>query len=105
MTQHLVEDWTVPLQFTLLINDAIVDLSAYSVPVLHLQKKDGTYVSTAGKVAWVDATIAKVQYSPADGDLLAADSPYTARFALTDSNAKVSFHPNEAADVWLVGTK
>lgn len=100
ITVEVVQDWSDNLDFLLKNDSTLVDLTGGTV-VLHLEKRDGTALSTTGKVSIVDATGGKVRYTPSTGDLLSTDSPMRGRFQVTLAG-KSAYFPNSEADCWIV---
>ena len=107
----LVEGQTLPLDFGLkgLVFGATgytyVDLTGSTVSTV-LRDAAGTIVkdTTAG-VSVTSSTGGLVRYEPtsSSGDLfVAAQSPYTIRFRLTDSQSNVDYFPRDEADLILV---
>lgn len=101
MAESLVEGWTGPLDFTLTANGVAIDGTGASVALV-LASRNGGIVPMAGKVAWLVQASGTVRVQPAAADLKADQSPYDARFKVTDSGGKVTFYPNGPPDVWTV---
>lgn len=108
LQDEYVEGWTAPIDYELKrTNETTRRLETFdatgSTPALVLVDRDGAAVNTAGKVAWFDATNSIVRYTPAAGDLLAAKSPYRARWTVTDSGA-LSTYPKGDMIEWQIRT-
>ena len=97
----IVEGWTGDLDFALKADGAVVDLTGMTVELL-LYKADKTLVDTASDVTVPDAANGVVRYSPDPTDLLAADTPHTSRFKVTDGGGKVVYFPSGQLDRWTV---
>lgn len=80
-----------------------LDGSGLSVE-LDLVAADGTVADTSTNVAWFDAPNGIVRYLPDAGDLVAAKSPYAARFKVTDGSSRVASFPDGRPDRWVVRT-
>jgi len=103
--RHLVEGETAPVDVTLYDGEGAARLAIVGTGLtvsLVLRDRQGGVVPIAGKVNWLVAASGTVRYEPAAEDLKAAQSPYEARFSVTDSNSDVAFYPNANADVWKV---
>ena len=100
-TFDLVEGQTAPVDAQLTNRSVVPDLTG-STPELVLKGSDGSTVTTSGKVAWIDATQAQIRFSPSAGDLLAAKSPYAARWKVTDGGGKIAYWPDDEPDRWVV---
>lgn len=101
MPTDLVEGWSAAIPFTLKGDNVALDLTGLTVTLV-LKDRQGGVVNTAGKVATITPSAGTVTFTPVDGDLKASLSPYSARFVLTDTNSKVLYVPNGAADEWKV---
>lgn len=97
----VVEGWTGDLDYQLKADGVIVNLTGMTV-VLVLTDKDGTAVTTTGNITVFDAVNGKVRYRPDATDLVAAKSPYTMHWKVTDGASRDVFFPNGAADVLKV---
>lgn len=62
----------------------------------------GGLVPVAGKVSWDTAASGIAKFEPDVTDLKAANSPYAARWTVTDGNSDVAYYPNKAAEKWIV---
>jgi hypothetical protein len=104
MTQiKVVEGWTAPLDFQLMADGVVQNLTGMTV-TLELRDKAGSVVNTAGNVTVPDAPTGKVRYSPDAVDIVAANGPYRARWKVVDGASKVSYFPSGAHDVWKIFT-
>lgn len=108
ITDEYVQGWTAPIDYELKrTNEATRRLETFdatgSTIELVLVDRDGATVSTSGKVSWIDAPNSIARYTPTAGDLLAAKSPYRARWRVTDSGA-IATYPKGEAIQWTVRT-
>lgn len=89
----IVEGWTEPLDFDLLINKPPVTWDATGTTVeASLTDNAGTPVSV-GTAAWLDAAHSQVRYTPTGTEFTVARSPMQLRFKVTASG-KVAYWPN-----------
>ena len=96
---ELVEGWTGPLDFQLMANGSVPNLTGCTVELI-LRKRDGTVVDTSGDVAVQgDPTEAIVRYTPEDATVL-TNGPMHARFKVIDAASKVTFFPSGPRDKW-----
>ncbi len=100
-TKKVVEGTTAMLEWNL-YNDCEPFDATGITPAAVLKDKDGTTITTTGKIEWATITASKIRYRPDAADLVAAKSPYTLHFKLTDSVGKISFYPDDAAIKLLV---
>jgi hypothetical protein len=100
ITVEVVQDWTADLDF-ILKNDTTPQNLTGATVTLSLTKRDGTILSTTGKVSVVNATAGLARYTPTTGDLVATDSPLSGRFKVT-LIGKSNFYPSKQADCWIV---
>jgi len=98
---EVVQGWTGPIDMQLKADGVAVDLTGMTV-VLILKDKDGTSVDTAGDVSILDAATGKVRYLGDPTDLVAANSPFRARWQVTDGAGRVVYFPSGPPDVWKV---
>ena len=97
----LVEGWTGPIDDVLKSNGTPLDLTGLTVQLL-LQKASGVAVDTTGDVVIVTPSAGVVRYTPDPTDLLAAETPHTVRWKVTDLTGAVTYFPNAAGEVWTV---
>lgn len=76
--------------------------AVYTVTLVLTSVPLGTTVDTVGDVAWLSPADGTVRYAPDAGDLLAAGSPYNARWRVVDGNGLADFFPDGIADRWVV---
>lgn len=69
---------------------------------LVLKDRSGAVVPTAGKVSWNVQATGIAQYEPAESDLRAHKSPYTASWWLTDSNSDARPAPDGEPETWKI---
>jgi hypothetical protein len=108
LVDEYVQGWTAPIDYELKrTNETTRKLETFdasnSTPGLVLVDRDGVAVDVSGKVSWFDATNSVIRYTPASGDLLAAKSPYRARWTITDSG-KLSTYPKGEMIEWQIRT-
>lgn len=101
------EGWTGPIDVRLLAQATTTSTSApYDVTnmtvALILKDAKGRIVSTSDDVSLFNSTGGVVRYIPDTRDFLTRRSPFTAKFAVTDSTGRVVFFPSGAPDVWRV---
>lgn len=103
VAQELVEGWTDPIIDQLLISGlATESLVGHTIECL-LWDKLGVAKVGLGVSALFDGVTRKVSFTPAGpGSLVAIDSPYFQRWKITRPDGKVYFHPNGAAERWVV---
>jgi hypothetical protein len=99
---EIVEGWTGRLPFTLLRNGAALDGTGLTLTDCLITGKDGTTVSTAGDFGWIAQASGTVYLDPDALDFLAAKSPYTVRFQVTDGDGKIVYFPKNATDTITV---
>lgn len=101
----LTEGTTGNLDFPLLQDGAAPDLTGCSAALL-LKTKAGSLVTLSGTVTIPTPTSGVVRYAPGAGDLLAANSPYAARFRITDAGGKIRFFPEGGPGmIWEVSAQ
>lgn len=101
----LTEGWTQTLDpFTLKANGTALSLSGMTVELIMKDVRENT-VDTAGDLT-VDpdqgANPGVVRYAPDAADFVAARSPYSVHFKVTDGSGNVAFFPNGAPDQIVV---
>lgn len=115
ITANFVQTTTAAQDFQLLTVDANGDetpfdatgigsgsTAVYTVTLVLVSVPLGTTVDTAGNVAWLNPLTGTVRYSPDAGDLVAAGSPYNARWKVVDAGSLAAFFPDGIADRWIV---
>lgn len=106
MTEYLVEGWTERIVETLTTDGAVQNLTGLTVSLLLYDNEDvllGEYVSP--KVGVVSAAAGTVFFDPGAGDLLAADTPHSVRWKVTDGAGKAAYWPSGQGDapvIWHV---
>lgn len=99
---NLVAGTTSPVRFQLLEAGNPINLSGCTVTLL-LSDRSGTPIPSPGTVGVTDATNGKVQLSPSNGTIfVAGQSPYNARWKITDASGLVSYCPNGSRDTWNI---
>jgi len=103
----VVEGWTQELgPFVLRADGTPITLTGLTVTLLLRGHGDADETAIPGGQIRVaadqSADPGEVYYTPADGDLVNASSPYTIRWRITDSNGDHAYVPNGPADTLLV---
>jgi len=95
----LTEGWTQEVgPFTLKSNLTPIDLTGLTVALV-LKTNRGQEVSVATRVpTQTGGAIGQAYFTPDTEALVAANSPYTVHWQLTDTGGKVAFVPNGQAD-------
>lgn len=106
MTRTYVEGWTEPIRDQLLDGATAPNMTGMEVELLLYVYNKSTgewelkdYEGTSG---FTTASEAKAYFHPAPTDLLASESPYRARYKVTDGNGDDSFFPQHGAMNWVV---
>lgn len=101
---ELVDNWTGALDFQLLADGqpVIVSSSNGEVVSLVLRTRLGSPVTPGGTVSLLASSTGGVRYTPSSSDFLAANSPYRARFKVTDGAGRIVYFPNGEPQTWLV---
>jgi hypothetical protein len=89
------QGWTAAIEHTL-EHDGVTFNASGMTPSLVLKDKDGTVVVFTGTVEWAAAATSRIRFNPAATDLLAANSPYTLHWKVTDAAAKIAYYPQGA---------
>jgi hypothetical protein len=89
------QGWTAPIEHTLEHDGASFDATGMT-PSLVLKDKNGAVIAFTGTVAWAAAATSRIRFSPAATDLLAAGSPYTLHWKVTDAEGKIAYYPQGA---------
>ena len=98
----ITEGWTGNLDFYLKVDGAFYAIPTGATVTLILKDKNATVVDGTGDISIVTAADGKVRYTPDATDLVAANSPYTAHWKVTDVAGGIIFFPNGEADKWQV---
>ncbi len=107
ITNRFTEGWTGPIEYQLLHEDpesgerTSFDATDMGVAIV-IHDKDGAAVTPKGTVEWAVMAESKVRFSPGEEDLVAADSPYTVRFKVTDVSGRETFFPQGEAMIWRI---
>ena len=104
-TRHFVEGETQPLTVTLYDGDGAtrVAIDGTSLVVtLVVRDRTGATVPMTGKVDWEVVAAGSATYEPEATDLRAANSPYAARWIVTDGQGDWAAYPNGEAERWVV---
>ncbi len=97
---EFVEGWSAPLLFELM--DGVVPLPLLGKEVtIVVTGADNLPVDTDRKLTVLDEATGRVQLLPVEGDFLAANSPYRARFQVS-SGYETLFLPNARPMLWKV---
>lgn len=98
----IVAGTTTALSFQLLESGSPINLLGCTVALL-LADRTGATVSSPGTVSITDSDEGKVQLLPTDANVfVAANSPYTARWRITDGSTRISYVPTGPRDVWEI---
>lgn len=103
--RNLVEGETKPVDVTLYDGEGASRTTVVGTGLtvdLILRDRVGALVNVTGEVNWLVAANGTVRYQPAVTDLKADNSPYSARFKVTDSNSDDAYYPNGEPDKWIV---
>lgn len=104
MTRDYSQGWTGAIQRALYdeTGGVLTAVTGTSKTVTLELLTRGRQTSYQGTVAWLDQTAGTVTYSPHVDDLKASESPYRARWAVTDASGKVIRYPDDAGEEWKV---
>ncbi len=108
MTRHFVEGETKPLLVTLYDgegqNRVAIDGTGLEIGLV-VYDRNGATVPLGGKVSWGTQASGIARYDPEITDLRTMNSPYTARWFVTDDNNDVAYYPNHSGqpETWRVG--
>lgn len=98
----IVAGTTSDLRFQLLEAGSPVNLLGCTVALL-LSDNRGNAIAAPGTVTITDSAEGKVQLTPANASVfVSANSPYTARWRITDAASKVSYVPTGPRDIWEI---
>lgn len=97
----LVEGWTERIRYTLLSDGVAQSLVGMTI-ALKLYTRTGLSVSLTGTGGVINAAGGVVYYDPSPLELLSANSPYIARWEVTDSGGKKAYYPNGEPELWVV---
>lgn len=98
----IVAGTTTALRFQLLEAGSPINLLGCTVDLL-LADRTGTTVASPGTVSITDSDNGKVELVPTDASVfVATNSPYTARWKITDASTKISYVPTGHRDVWEI---
>ncbi len=98
-----VEGETRVFDFVLDINDVPFDLTGATQLALEVTPRGSSTTTTISTgIATTDSAGGQIAYSPADGTLVQASSPYRWRFKLIGSDGKRYYFPNEEPGTWIV---
>lgn len=103
---EIAAGWTAPILFALRINGVMAtSFSTQDSAELILRRPEGERVATSGDVALLacsTSTAYNCTYTPGDRDLTESQTPYLARFKVTDGAGRVQYFPHGTADLWVV---
>ncbi len=98
----IVAGTTSDLRFQLLEAGSPINLLGCTVALL-LSDKSGNTISSPGTVLIIDSAEGKVQLTPSGTTVfVSANSPYTARWKITDASGKISYVPTGSRDIWEI---
>lgn len=99
---QIVAGTTSPVRFQLLEAGTPIDLTNCTVTLL-LSDRQGNIINAPGIVTIIDTTNGKVQLAPTNTNVfVAVNSPYSARWKITDGTGLISFCPNSSRDTWNI---
>jgi hypothetical protein len=98
---EFVEGWTGPLDFQLLNDGAVQDLSTMTVTG-QARNRLNALVDLSSDVSVVSATDGKVRITPDAADFESESSPYELRFKVVDVATAVVFFPSGEAVTLIV---
>jgi hypothetical protein len=101
MELPLVEGWTGDIDLQLLAGGTPVNLAGMTIEMV-LKDKNGVAVDAAGDVVILDPATGYIRVSLDPADLVAAATPHSVHFKVTDSGGKSVFFPSGPADTWRV---
>lgn len=103
--RNLVEGETKPIDATLYDGDGAsrtaIDGTALTLAIV-VHDRNGSLVPTSGTASFRTAASGTVRYEPVATDFRAANSPYTARWKVTDTNSDDAFYPNGEPEKWVI---
>lgn len=97
---NVTEGWTEPIAYTLYADGAIYNLTGATV-TLRAWDYAGNPLTLSGSVVVTSASLGQLEFRPASGDLLAANSPMKVRFRVS-LGGYVFDWPNAEAETWVV---
>jgi len=100
ISENYTEGYTGDIIYQLLDNGLPFDATGMSIDIV-LKDQAGLTVDVVGDVSWETAALSKPKYIPDPTDFVAARSPYTAHWKVTNGT-KVLFYPQGAPIVWRV---
>jgi hypothetical protein len=93
---------TIALRFQLLEASSPINLTGCTVTLL-LSDRNGEEVEDPGTVSIIEEEEGTVQLLPTDENVFViGDSPYSARWVITDGAARVSHVPTGPRDIWEI---
>lgn len=102
MAISLVTGWTSPIDYILKADGTAVNLTGMTVAI-QVYGRSGNTLSVSGAVEVTSPTTGAVRFTPASSDISRSRSLcYEVRFKVTDSNGKIAYFPNGAAEVWNI---
>lgn len=100
MSIYLHTGWTEPINDQLLADGAAVNLTGMTVEI-EIRDASGAVLTKSGTVSVVDASLGKVRFSPASGDIVSTGSPWRVWWKVTASG-KVAFFPDRVGIQWFI---
>lgn len=98
----IVAGTTSNLRFQLLEAGSPINLLGCTVTLL-LSDRSGVTITSPGTITITDSDLGKVQLAPTSASVfVSANSPYTARWKITDASTKVSYVPTGPRDIWEI---
>ena len=105
MPYRLVEGWTDPIDYQLkrsITGGVPIPFNGTGMTVsLVASDRNGGVLALTGSVAWLDATVSTVRFTPATTDLQARYSPILVRFKVVNG-ASVAYFPPGDPEEWAI---
>lgn len=103
MSDIFREGWTERIKYALTVDGVALNLTGLTVALVGVSATRAT-LTFSGTTGVDDETGGKVYFDPAPTDLLAANSPYYLRWAITDGAGKTAFFPRLNPLQWDIRT-
>jgi len=102
MALELTEGWTERISYQLGADGSAPNLTGMIVTLVLYRNGDYTIFPFLGTSGILTAATGIVYFDPAETDLVAANSPYSGRWKVTDGAGKISYFPNGTPEQWIV---
>ena len=103
MSDILVQGWTERIKYALTVDGVALNLTGLTVALVGVSATRAT-LTFSGTTGVDDEAAGKVYFDPAPTDLLAANSPYCLRWAITDGAGKTAYFPRLNPLQWDIKT-